>query len=231
MISMIRLHMFGLLLATAFFATASTSAHAAGDKAAGRKLIYTCAGCHGVPGYTNAYPQYPVPKIAGQNQQYIINALHGYKSGDRKHPTMNAQAESLSDTDIDNIAAYLSSLAPAMPTMADADRKKLDDHLTEVAKNSPGGSVATTCFACHGQDGNSVDPQYPRLAGQYNLYLQQVLKEYKDGQRNNAIMKGMVATLSDKDIENIAEYFATLPSQSQLPIELDTLKGHIQGDK
>lgn len=106
---MTRLQLFGVALATALFATAS--AHAEGDKAAGKELIYTCAGCHGVPGYTNAYPQYPVPKIAGQNEQYIINALQGYKSGDREHPTMRAQAESLSDTDIQNIAAYLSSLA------------------------------------------------------------------------------------------------------------------------
>ncbi|HUW51890.1 MAG TPA: cytochrome c [Rhodanobacter sp.] len=106
---MTRLQLLGLAVATALIA--ATSAHAEGDKAAGRKLIYTCAGCHGVPGYSNAYPQYPVPKIAGQNEQYIINALHGYKSGDRKHPTMDAQGQSLSDTDIQNIAAYLSSLA------------------------------------------------------------------------------------------------------------------------
>jgi len=104
-----RLQLLGLAVATAFFASAS--AHAEGDKAAGHKLVYTCAGCHGVPGYTNAYPQYPVPKIAGQNEQYIVNALHGYKNGERTHPTMDAQAESLSDTDIQNIAAYLSSLA------------------------------------------------------------------------------------------------------------------------
>lgn len=107
--SMTRLHLLGLVVASALFATAS--AHAEGDKAAGRKLVYTCAGCHGVPGYTNAYPQYPVPKIAGQNEQYIVNALNGYKAGDRKHPTMDAQAQSLSDADIQNIAAYLSSLA------------------------------------------------------------------------------------------------------------------------
>jgi cytochrome c553 len=106
---MTRLQLLGLAAATALFATASV--HAEGDKAAGRKLIFTCAGCHGVPGYTNAYPQYPVPKIAGQNEQYIVNALHGYQIGDRKHPTMGAQAQSLSDTDIQNIAAYLSSLA------------------------------------------------------------------------------------------------------------------------
>ncbi|MBW4048722.1 MAG: cytochrome c [Proteobacteria bacterium] len=106
---MTRLQLMSVALTTALFATASV--HAEGDKAAGRKLVYTCAGCHGVPGYSNAYPQYPVPKIAGQNEQYIINALHGYQAGDRKHPTMDAQAQSLSDTDIQNIAAYLSSLA------------------------------------------------------------------------------------------------------------------------
>jgi cytochrome c553 len=88
-----------------------------------------------------------------------------------------------------------------------------------------GKQKAATCFACHGVDGNSIDPQYPRLAGQYNLYLQRVLHEYKDGQRNNPIMKGMVATLSDQDIEDVATYFSSLPSK------LDTLKGHINGDK
>ena len=109
MISMTRLQLFGMAATLAVFATASV--HAEGDKAVGRTLVYTCAGCHGTPGYSNAYPQYPVPKIAGQNEQYIISALHGYKSGERTHPTMMAQAQSLSDTDIQNIAAYLSSLA------------------------------------------------------------------------------------------------------------------------
>jgi cytochrome c553 len=88
-----------------------------------------------------------------------------------------------------------------------------------------GKQKAATCFACHGVDGNSVDPQYPRLAGQYNMYLQQVLHEYKDGQRENPIMKGMVATLSDQDIEDVSAYFSSLPSK------LDTLKGHVEGDK
>jgi cytochrome c553 len=87
-----------------------------------------------------------------------------------------------------------------------------------------GKTKAAVCFACHGADGNAVDPQYPRLAGQYNEYLQQILHEYKDGRRNNPIMKGMVATLSDQDIEDIAAYYAGLPTK------LDTLKGHIQGD-
>jgi cytochrome c553 len=88
-----------------------------------------------------------------------------------------------------------------------------------------GKKKAGTCFACHGTDGNAVDPQYPRLAGQYDAYIQQVLHEYKDGRRNNAIMKGMDAALSDQDIEDVAAYF------SGLPTKLDTLEGHIDGDK
>jgi cytochrome c553 len=87
-----------------------------------------------------------------------------------------------------------------------------------------GKQKAATCFACHGADGNSVDPQYPRLAGQYNLYIQQALHEYKSGQRGNAIMKGFVATLSEQDIEDVAAYFSTMPTK------LGTLQGHIQGD-
>lgn len=226
---MTRLQLLGLTAAIALFATAS--AHAEGDKAAGRTLIYTCAGCHGVPGYTNAYPQYPVPKIAGQNEQYIIDALHGYQGADRKHPTMTAQAQSLSETDIQNIAAYLSSLAPTPPKMSDAETKTLGAHLDDVAKNSPGGSKAGACFGCHGKDGNGIAPNFPRLAGQFDLYLQQVLHEYKDGQRNNPIMKVQAANLSDQDIAEIAQYFSSLPSKSHLPVELETLEGHVQGDK
>lgn len=105
---MTRSQLFGLTLAALL---AAGSAHAEGDKEAGRKLVYTCNGCHGVAGYENAYPQYPVPKLAGQNEQYIVNALHGYQRGERTHPTMSAQAQSLSDKDIEDIAAYLASLA------------------------------------------------------------------------------------------------------------------------
>ena len=85
---------------------------AKGDPKAGRALVYTCGGCHGVTGYVNAYPNYRVPRIAGQNYDYLVAALNGYKKGERSHPTMRAQGESLSDQDIANIASYLSSLTP-----------------------------------------------------------------------------------------------------------------------
>lgn len=83
-----------------------------GDPQAGRPLVYTCGGCHGVTGYNNAYPNYHVPRIGGQNYDYLVAALTEYKKGERAHPTMRAQGESLSEQDISNIAAYLSSLSP-----------------------------------------------------------------------------------------------------------------------
>lgn len=86
-----------------------------------------------------------------------------------------------------------------------------------------GKQKAQVCAACHGNDGNASDPQYPRLAGQYADYLAQALHEYKDGQRNNAIMQGMAAPLSDQDIDNVAAYFSSLPGK------LSDLHGKVQG--
>lgn len=80
-----------------------------GDAAKGRQLTYTCQGCHGITGYKNAYPNYHVPKIVGQSEQYLVNALTEYRKGSRKHPTMQAQAQSFSDQDISDIAAFLST--------------------------------------------------------------------------------------------------------------------------
>ena len=93
-------------------ATAAPAAAAPvkGDAARGRELTYTCKGCHGVTGYKNAYPNSHVPRIAGQHEQYLINALTGYREGTRRHPTMQAQAQSFSAQDIAAIAAYLATL-------------------------------------------------------------------------------------------------------------------------
>lgn len=97
----------GLALLAALSAQAQTPA---GSAEKGKQLTYTCQGCHGVTGYKNAYPTYSVPKITGQSAEYIANALLEYRKGTRKHPTMQAQAQSFSEQDIADIAAYLSSL-------------------------------------------------------------------------------------------------------------------------
>jgi len=66
-----------------------------------------CAGCHGIPGYKTAYPEvYHVPKLGGQSPAYLVNALKAYRSGERQHPSMRGIAASLSDKDMEELAAY-----------------------------------------------------------------------------------------------------------------------------
>jgi len=78
----------------------------------GRVKSYTCIGCHGISGWRNAYPNYRVPRIWGQHYEYLVQALTDYREGARKHPTMRAQGEALSDQDIANIAAFLAGSVP-----------------------------------------------------------------------------------------------------------------------
>ena len=72
-----------------------------------------------------------------------------------------------------------------------------------------GREKAQTCQACHGADGNSDNPMYPNLAGQYETYLLQALKDYKSGERKNPIMAGMVAALSEQDMADLAAFYAS----------------------
>ena len=89
---------------------ASTASLAGGSADAGRTKANTCMGCHGIPGYTNAYPTYRVPKLGGQSADYLAAALKAYKSGERPHLTMRAQTANLSDQDIADIAAFLATV-------------------------------------------------------------------------------------------------------------------------
>lgn len=69
---------------------------------------------------------------------------------------------------------------------------------------------AKTCAACHGPDGNTpIDPQYPKLAGQYEDYLAKALKDYRSGARKNLVMQGQAGPLTDAEIANLAAFFAS----------------------
>ncbi|MGH8038188.1 MAG: c-type cytochrome [Stenotrophomonas sp.] len=89
---------------------AAAPAALVGNADNGRTLAYTCQGCHGITGYKNAYPSYRVPKIGGQTQQYLSQALSEYRQGKRRHPTMQAQSMSFSEQEIADLAVYLSTV-------------------------------------------------------------------------------------------------------------------------
>lgn len=92
----------GLLIGAAPFVQA-------GDAEAGKKKAYSCLGCHGVLHYVNTYPTYHVPRLGGQHKEYLISALKAYRGKTRSHGTMQANANLLTDQDIDDIAEYFSS--------------------------------------------------------------------------------------------------------------------------
>lgn len=175
-----------------------------GDAARGAILAETCTGCHGIPGSFNADPAYHVPKLGGQNADYIEVALQGYRRGSRGHETMQAQAATLSDQDIADVAAHFAGFereAKAGRTTASAE------------KIEAGRAKAATCVACHGPDGIAVAPQWPNLAGQHETYLLQSLSQYKQGTRVDMVMNPMVAALDEQSIEELAAFFA---AQKQL---------------
>jgi cytochrome c553 len=165
-----------------------------GDPHRGKELSYTCLGCHGIDGYRNAYPDYSVPKLEGQNSEYLSSALHDYRKGDRSHLTMHSQASELSDQDIADIAVFFAGKPLTGSGKAQGTVPK----------------AAMVCVSCHGQDGVAIAPMYPSLAGQHQDYLVRALEEYQNGGRKNPIMKGMVASLKPADIAEIAAYFSAL---------------------
>jgi cytochrome c553 len=172
---------------------AAAGAHAAGDADRGKRLAYTCLGCHGIEDYKNVYPTYSVPKLVGQHPEYIVAALKEYKSGERSHGTMHQQAASLSDQDMEDIAAYL-----AGPPLKSAG----------VTAGTAPAKVTQLCVACHQKDGISPSGDYPSLSGQHADYLARTLEEYKRGDRKNPVMATFVTQLSAEDMGAIAEYYS-----------------------
>jgi cytochrome c553 len=173
--------------------TAGSQAFAAGDADRGKVLSYTCLGCHGIDNYKNVYPTYSVPELGGQHAAYLVAALKEYRASERSHATMHQQAASLSDQDMEDIAAYFSA-AELKPT-------------TDLV-GTPPKKVTELCVACHGQSGVGVTGDYPTLAGQQQDYLARALEEYKHGDRKNPVMPTFMSTIDDAQIEEIAKYYS-----------------------
>ena len=177
---------------------------AEGDPESGKEIGYTCLGCHGIEGYRNMYPSYRVPKLGGQKAAYLVVALTGYRNGMREHPTMVAQAQSLSDQEIEDVAAYLATLGA--------------ETVEAGGGEAPAFDKAATCTACHGQNGIGASPVWPTLAGQHEDYIVHALNQYRDGTRKDPVMSPMAAPLTDADVKQLAAYFSGLKGlQTTLP--------------
>jgi cytochrome c553 len=201
------------MFALAVASVTAFSAHAQevkGDAKAAEQKIAMCIGCHGIKGYQASFPEvYRVPMISGQNAKYIASALTAYKKGERKHPTMRGIADSLSDQDIADVAAYYEQ------------HGKTDAVATAPA--TPDAKVAAllqkgACVSCHGDNfSKPVDPSYPKIAGQHKDYLFVALKSYKvENQstwgRSNGVMGGIAKQFSNAELKALAGYVGSLDS-------------------
>lgn len=171
-----------------------------------------CIGCHGIVGYQASFPEvYKVPKISGQSAKYIAAALNAYKTGDRKHPTMRGIAESLTDQDITDIAAWYESHG-AGKQVVDKPSKEPNAQVTALLQKA-------ACASCHGANfAKPIDPSYPKIAGQHADYLFVALKAYKTENnpavgRNNGVMGAIAKQYSNAELKALANYMAGLDSE------------------
>lgn len=184
---------------TVLFATLPSAFVRAQDPARGEQLAQACAACHGVNG-NSTDPQYPI--LAGQTMRYSYLQLKDYKEGRRLDPDMAAVAANMSKDDMLSVAAYYSEQKPiSIPFKPDAERAARGKDLADA-------TLCTMCHQGHYQGQNEV----PRVAGQHFEYVRKQLRDFKSRTRTNdaATMTSVAFTLSDEDVENIAQYLAGL---------------------
>jgi len=205
---------FSLIALTVFGFMASAQAQELqGNASAGAQKNALCLGCHGIKGFSTAFPEtYKVPKLSGQSEGYLSAALHAYRSGERKHPSMRAMAASLKEQDIADLAAYYASTGTGVTLPATA--KEGDAKAAALVARAG-------CTSCHGPNFSApISPAYPKIAGQHADYIYVALKSYKSGDkpfvgRANPIMGGIAAQFSQAELRVLADYVASLPSELQ----------------
>lgn len=185
-----------------------------GDAKAGETKNAMCIGCHGIKGYQASFPEiYKVPMISGQGGKYITAALNAYKKGERKHPTMRSIAESLTDQDIADLAAYYSTHGVVQGAELPAKPAKEPSADVQALLNK------ANCASCHGANfSKPIDPAYPKIAGQHSDYLFVALKAYKTDNnpkvgRGNAIMAGMAKQYTNAELKLLANYLASVDGE------------------
>ncbi len=190
----------------------------AADIAEGRQIAQTCVRCHGENGISTTKD---VPHVAGQRSAYLYNKLRAYQTGARRDPDMEPAAKFLSDDALVKVAAYYSSLEPAqpLPTAAKAAPASSDP----VAA---GKAAAAACGGCHGDDGVSKVPGMPSLAGLDPKYFVAAVKGYISDQRKHDMMKSLVMSLPDADLNNLALYYGLQkPRRAETPAAGDQAAG------
>lgn len=201
--------LFALLVSSV--TAASLAQDVKGDAKAGMAKNAMCIGCHGIKGYQASFPEvYKVPMISGQSAAYIASALREYQKGERKHPTMRAVSQSLTEQDMADLAAYYSGHGVVAGAELPAKPAKEASADVQALLNK------ANCASCHGANfSKPIDPSYPKIAGQHADYLFVALKAYKIDNnakvgRAHPIMGGMARQYTNAELKSMANYLASV---------------------
>lgn len=203
-----------LLAASNLYAASAPAQAVNGDAAAGEEKVAACAACHGADGNSLA-PTFP--KLAGQNERYLLKQLKDVKSGLRSIPVMTGQLDGFEEQDLRDIAAYYASQSSSVG-YAKAELVEKGESIFRSGIASKGVAACTACHAAQGE-GNSL-AGFPRLGGQHADYIVTQLKAFRTGadqpkvgrvnDGETRIMRDIAVGMSDLDIESVASYIQGL---------------------
>ena len=179
-----------------------------GNPQAGQAKAVVCGACHGVDG-NSAVATFP--KLAGQNEKYLLKQMHDVKSGARVIAVMAGLLDPLSEQDLADIASYFSSQTRT-PGAAKQELVALGESVYRAGVRERG---IAACVACHSPRGQGNAPaKFPSLGGQHGEYLASSLRAWRSEERHNdgdtRIMRDVAAHLTDKELDAVASYASGL---------------------
>jgi len=196
----------GVLMSVGVIAGAS-SAMADGNPEAGKALTAVCAACHAADGNSLVTI---FPKLAGQQEGYLLKQLVDIKSGDRKIIEMTGLLDNLTKQNLTDISAYFASQKVTIG-QASAELAELGRDIYRYGNTETG---VPACMSCHGPSGQGVgSAAFPAMSGQHAVYTASQLNKFQKEERNNdpaAIMREISLKMNYREIEAVSSYIQGL---------------------
>ena len=204
-----------LCATTAFGAQAADAAKVApkGDAARGQAVATAvCGACHGLDGNSPAAVN---PKLAGQHADYLFKQMKNFKPADgkqpeRSNPIMNGMIAAFDDAQMRDLAAYFAAQTQKGETAKNRESIELGQKLYRGGDQAKG---LPACAGCHGPAGAGMPAQYPRIGGQYAVYIEAQWKSFREGTRANdpnKMMRMVAIKMTDPEIKAVSDYIAGL---------------------
>jgi len=183
----------------------SPCAGAAETSAVAQMVAATCAGCHGQDG-NGSNPRFP--RLAGQQETYLLREMHDYRAGRRQSEIMVPLLSKLAEPDLVNLARYFATQSPALPVGGKSDLLALGKRVYLEGNTQTG---VPSCDGCHEENGEG-SRKFPRLAGQHTPYVLEQIAQYASGKRTNGVkvMRTIAERLTRAEAEAVAEYVANM---------------------